>query len=526
MKFDASAFAVGRVTPVKDPAFLRRVEQMERVFPEVRLHRQALQLLGSDIVYLRELPGSQGCWVALIRFGRHLEGALSLTREVMAYYTPHHDFQLRDYEKFPDVRDGLPRRPNDELYLVSSRDPRADKKLEDWTVREPFSAICMPSGAIPAEHAAGMLLESLTRCLASRNLYEETLPVTGTDFFGRRDLLVTLSAQLRQGRVCGVFGLRKTGKTSLIKELGRLFVASDPTKRIFVLRDLEDLPTDPEKHATALQADLKVSLLPQLRQLGLRTHELALLPDDASLGDFRRAIQATLGHVDSRNVQIVVALDEVESLVGTQAGSGLDRPYVPEFFGLLRSLVQENANFNVLLSGLTSSVLESGLLYGRENPLFAWAKPYYVPPLEKQEADELVTALGRRMALYWTPEALSEAFQLTDGHVFLLRTLCARIATDLPKGLDSRLVQAERVRSGGRRWRREVAEQVKQMMNSLDRFYPDEAALLALMNDGQVGAEEADELYPSEVNHLEKLGLISLGSDVQMTAFARMALRA
>jgi hypothetical protein len=217
-------------------------------------------------------------------------------------------------------------------------------------------------------------------------------------------------------------------------------------------------------------------------------------------------------------------LDEVESLVGAPGKIAGNRAYVPEFFGMLRSIVQENPNFNVVLAGLTSSVLESGVLYGRENPLFAWARPYYVPPLESAEAYNLITQLGRRMALFWEPEALEEVYRHSEGHVFLLRSLSAHVAAAVPREGGGRTVSADLVRASFRPWRRGVAEQVKQMMSSLERFYPDAAGLLSLFREGLVDAAEADESYPSQLDQLLKLGLlVERGHQVDLTAFSRLA---
>jgi hypothetical protein len=373
---------------------------------------------------------------------------------------------------------------------------------------------------------AQALLRELTNSIASQNLYEETLPVTGSAFFGRRDLLHELASQLRSGKVCGIFGLRKTGKTSLVKELGRQLVVASPRQRIFVLRDMEDLPDNPDEHGAALQMDLTASLLPKLRELGLRTHELTQLTKQSNLNDFRRAMQATLGHQNSRDIQMVVALDEIESLVGRDPRNSFDRPHVPEFLGIMRSLVQENPNFNVVIAGLTSSVLEAGVLYGRENPLFAWAKPYYMPPFDRSAADDLVRDIGKRMAVRWSDNALTEVFALSGGHVFLHRSLCARIAGELPLDLSSREVTSQGVNAVKRTWRRGVSEQVQEMLASLDRFYPDAADVLRLISAADIEPDEVDSAYPSQVEHLLKLGLIDeTANGYELTAFSRMALR-
>ncbi|MGN9776684.1 hypothetical protein ACTMS0_13085 [Micromonospora sp. H33] len=524
--FDPAAFRSGAVIS-RDARLLRHINRLTDVFPVARLHREAFQLLGSDFIDARERRASseRGCWTALVRFGEVIERGFGLTREVMAYYSPYDDLQLRTFERLPRVKDDQPRRPTQDLFMIYAPDPLAERKLDDWSVREPFAVVGLPlSGVTPAE-AASRLLTALTDRLAARNLYEETLPVTGRDFFGRRDLLISLAEELRVGRVCGVFGLRKTGKTSLVKELGRRFESANSAKRIFILRDLEDLPAEPERHVPSLLADLTTSLLPRLREHGLRTHELSQLPKVPEFGEFRRALQATLGDKNSADVQFVVALDEIESFVGPETAQANQRPHVPELLGALRSLVQENGNFNVLISGLTSAVLEAGLLYGRENPLFAWAKPFFMPPLSVESASDLVENLGRRMAVRWEPEALKEVYSLTEGHVFLHRTLCARIAAALPRDLSGRQVTEELVTRCARPWRRGIAEQVHQMMLSMRRFYPEEADVLGLIREGVLSSDEVEEAYPAAMNHLINLGLIVEESEgFQLTAFSRLAL--
>ncbi|MEV4845102.1 hypothetical protein AB0K20_18040 [Micromonospora matsumotoense] len=536
MGFDEKTFREGRVLEVRQAKFLQNFRLLAETFPAVVLHRRALQLLGSDIVDARrwDSAGDRGAWTALVRFGQVMEGALGLHREVMALYSPDKEFQFRDFQKLSSFRERQPREPSRDLYLVYSTDPTLSAKLRDWTVREPINAVVLPRDYVDRtdvspevnKAAAQILLRDLTNSIASQNLYEETLPVTGRDFFGRRDLLHEVTTQLRNGKVCGIFGLRKTGKTSLVKELGRQLVMSAPTQRIFVLRDLEDLPTNPNEHSAALHMDLTASLLPKLRELELRTHELTQLTKASSISEFRRAMQSTLGHPKSRDIQMVVALDEIESLIGKDPRHSLDRPHVPEFLGVMRSLVQENPNFNVVISGLTSSVLEAGVLYGRENPLFAWAKPYYMPPLDRAAADGLVRDVGKRMAVRWSGDALSKVFNLSGGHVFLHRSLCARIADDLPRDLSSREVTMQRVVSIERSWRRGIAEQIQEMVSSVDRFYPDSADVLRLLSASEIETAEVDNAYPSQIEHLLKLGLIDETADgYELTAFSRMALR-
>jgi hypothetical protein len=493
---------------VRDPDVARHLARLEAAFPVAALHRQAVRLLGSDFIYAAPDNGSVGSWWALLRFGGLVERTFGITREVIVYYSPYQDLQLRTLDRLRHVRAQVPRPVTPDLYLLSSPDMRAGEKLEDWTRSELFVAVAVPQTGNEDE-AAAALLDAIIGQLTTRDRYDETLPVIGSDFFGRHALLTSLTNELRAGKVCGIFGLRKTGKTSLVKELGRRFVMADEQNRLFVLRDLETLASNVDDHETGLIKDLRISFLEELRERKLRTYELVQLPDHPSIADFRRALHVVIGHCRRAGVQVVLALDEVESLIGTAEAIRSElRPEVPEFLGAMRSLVQENDNFNVMLVGITSAILESGQLYRRENPLFSWAKAFYLPPLNRAEADNLTSRLGQRMAVRWDDAALEAQFAETGGHVFLHRTLASQIVGNLPRDPADRLVTAENVQACVRSWRRSVATRVREMIDGTARYYPDECALLALFAEDMSEAEEFEHAYPAMIEHLLKLGLL------------------
>lgn len=493
---------------VRDPEVVRHMSRLESAFPVASLHRRAVRLLGSDFIYAAPDSGSLGSWIALLRFGGLIERTFGITREVIVYYSPYRDLQLRTLERLDAVQAQVPRPVTPDLYLLSSPDTRAAEKLEDWTRSEPFVTVAVPQTGTE-EEAAIALLDTIIGQLTTRDRYDETLPVIGSDFFGRHTLLTSLTDELRAGKVCGIFGLRKTGKTSLVKELGRRFVMTDEQSRLFVLRDLETLSSNVDDHEIGLIRDLRISFLEELRERKLRTYELVQLSDQPSIADFRRALHVVLGHCRRAGVQVVLALDEVESLIGTaEAVRSEHRPEVPEFLGAMRSLVQENENFNVMLVGLTSAILESGQLYRRENPLFSWAKAFYLPPLNRAEADNLTIRLGQRMAVRWDDTALGALFDESGGHVFLHRTLASRIAGKLSRDPAGRFVTAADVQASVRSWRRSIATRVKEMIDATERYYPDECALLALFAEDMSEAEEFERAYPAIIEHLLLLGLL------------------
>lgn len=197
-------------------------QRLRAVVPEVNEHRQALKILGADFSHIRKY--TDGSWVTLVSPGEMLSGRFGLTRDIMLTYSVSEELQPAVLRQFDKRRSDLPRDKacEDHFVIVWSKDPTAPAKLAAWAHQESMLGVYLQRTGRPDAVAASLLAE-MRRKLASRNLYAETLPVTGDDFFGRRRELTQLQDELRQGKVCGVFGLRKTGKTSLIKELGRRF---------------------------------------------------------------------------------------------------------------------------------------------------------------------------------------------------------------------------------------------------------------------------------------------------------------
>ena len=197
------------------------------------------------------------------------------------------------------------------------------------------------------------------------------------------------------------------------------------------------------------------------------------------------------------------------------------RPEVVEFLGAIRALVQENDNFNVVVSGLTSAILERGELFERENPFFAWASAIFLPRLTEAESTEILTHLGERMAVRWEADAASMAARIADGHVFLLRTLATRVVETLAAEPSARVVTTFTIEGARARWRRMVAGQVKEMLGSVARYYPDEDSILELIADTSGRADEVSEDYPDVVEHLIQLGLLIEDSDnIRLSALA------
>jgi hypothetical protein len=511
---------VSRPFELRDLATLAHVERMMVEYSEARAHRSALRILDSD--FSGAWRQSDGTWVALIQFSSGVSSRLGLTREIVAVYSPFGQLQARFFSNLPDFQTVLPRDrlAEEHIYLVWSRDQSAGRKLAEWSEQAAYTAVALPAGSDPRA-VSDYLFRTMHARLGSRNLYDESLPVTGSNFFGRRALLAQLTDEVQRGSVCGAFGLRKAGKTSLLKEVARRYRLIGESQRIFLLRDLESLPSDPVAMERALVADLREAFLAEFRPRQIKTTSLTELTNDASLGDFRRALDKSIRDCAKKDVQVILALDEIESLVGDAAvvRSG-GRGFVPEFFGIIRSLVQENENFNALLAGITSAPLDRGQLFDRENPLFGWGKVFYLAQLSNAEITDMTREVGRRMAVDWDDGALERVYRESRGNIYIHRTFAASIVSRMPVGSSVRHVTTDDVDITLRSWRREAVPRFREMLDSTRRHYPDECQLLDVLAESPEAVNEYESAFPSEIARLVSLGLLeeSLSGGIRLGA--------
>jgi hypothetical protein len=419
----------------------------------------------------------------------------------MVLYTPYPDLQVRTYEAaFEELR-ALKGNVTPDVIFIWSKDRRSQLKLDDWS--KP-GRLAIPF-LFDEEDQLG-LVALLRQHLHVRDLFNETTPVSGATFFGRKTLLQALREDVLSQSVAGIFGLRKAGKTSVLYELRDNLLEDNV---VSVLIDLEAYLSPPDDPTDEIIADIRRRILEELRTRNLSASKLGQLPEYPSILQLKSALQALARKLDSEGYRLLLMLDEIEYL--TPAGIDVaeaNMPRISQFLAALRGVVQETSNFTFLISGLTSAILENGRLYGRPNPLFSWAKSRYVGPLEAVEADRLATNLGARMGITIDPAALDSLYEASGGHAYLYRNLASTVVASLPMDEMKRRISRAVILRQFDDWAIAVRGHVREMLDHVDRYYPIEGVVLQLMreNPAEIGDLVRDE--PEAARRLRNLGVL------------------
>lgn len=494
----------GAVAQPHSPDLEANIRRVRTKYPVLQDHIDALQGLGSQVVYAGfcKQDRFQGCAIVHVRFSGAIEAGFGFTREVMIFYSPHEDLQGRTFQTAAKELAKTERSVTPDIFFLWSPDPKLRDKLNDWSR--------------PAKLAIPLLIDDedelslitlLRDYLYARDLFYMTTPVHGASFFGRRTLLQALRDDVFNQQVTGVFGLRKSGKTSILKQLQEEL---NEDKVVTVLMDLEAFPSPPEDPTDDIVSDMRRRLIEELKAHQLGTKELSELPSRPSILELKNALQAILKRLNKEGHRILVLLDEIEYLTPADRidiAEG-DMPRVAQFLSALRSVVQESDNFSFVLSGLTSAIVEGGRLYGRPNPLFSWAKAVYVRPLEREEADVLASTVGGKMGVQIEPGALEALHEASGGHAYLYRNLSSAVVKHLPTDVFQRTMTRASVLTEIADWKSRVQGNIDEIVQHVKRYYANEAVMLDVLMES---AADFKELAPSEhvaVRRLMDLGLV------------------
>jgi hypothetical protein len=491
------------VSVPRQPDLLRAIGKAEAIFKVMPGQRSALGALGSQFVHVAPAKNTvlAGSTVALVRFSGAIESAFGFTREVMVLFTPYPDLQLRTYEAaFEELR-ALKGNVTPDVIFIWSKDRRAPLKLDDWSAP---GRLAIPF-VFDDEDPLGFVT-LLREHLHVRDLFNETTPVSGATFFGRKTLLQSLRNDVLSQSVAGIFGLRKAGKTSVLYELRQNLEADNV---VSVLIDLEAYPSPPEDPVDDIVEDIRRRLLDELRRRKLSVSKLGSLPENPTILQLKNALQTLARKLEQDGHHLLIMLDEIEYLTpaGVDVAEG-PMPRIAQFLAALRSVVQESTNFTFLLSGLTSAILENGRLYGRPNPLFSWAKPRYVGPLEKAEADRLATYVGARMGIMIDPGALTSLYQASGGHAYLYRNLASTVVASLPMDEMQRRITRAAVLHQYEAWATSVRGHVNEMLDHVSRYYPMEGLLLELIRENPNDLASLVKEEPEAARRLRNLGIL------------------
>ncbi len=306
------------------------------------------------------------------------------------------------------------------LFVVTDRRPSDDGWAQIGTLRmEGFYLLPLDEALIYkglTARARTILRDEVEERLGGRyDPYDVRDPVSGAfGFFGREGWVQGLLRRIEAGRPVGLFGLRKMGKSSLLRVLGER--ATFPVAVV----NLQTMETVPQLYRRILRYWSE-----WLRARGGLLWEPPELPATDPTGAFTEAVLSLLERLETMGYipRLTVLLDEIEQVVPHPDGSGPDLTAYLTFFRALRGLVDEDGRLSLVVAGLNPAINRINAWGAEQNPTFSLFQEEVVGPLAPQAATQMMRNLGRQVGLVYAEASLREILTLSGGHPFLARQL-------------------------------------------------------------------------------------------------------
>lgn len=323
-------------------------------------------------------------------------------------------------------------------------------------------------------------------------------------FFGRSDLVHTLLDRHASNEVSGLFGLRRTGKTSVIFSIQRALERKDGYS-VFIDCHF------PAFHMLRWNKALFYILAEAKKQLNLKLwigKEEDFTESKASIL-FEEGLRQIHREIGGKNLLLI--FDEVENITFSVSPSphwksDMDSVY---FWQTLRSLFQKLSHtFSYLIVGTNPLCIEMATINGVDNPLFGQIPLLYIPRFDVPQTREMIRKLSKIMGIQFDEIIYGKLTEDFGGHPYLMRHVCSVINSigqkERPTRVDKSLYEKAK-----HEFLRNYSNYMDMILNVLKEYFPDEYDMLAFLAQGDtetfINFAKDSPLY---TNHLIGYGII------------------
>lgn len=389
------------------------------------------------VSYADEITISESAYrYCLIKPTEYFQTMFKMKREIVAVFSDYVSFEPRSLDAAAQVALRMASRVRIDrgCQVLISNDSKIESKLSDLLKDQNLNSIVVPfsyKDLLGEKGFENIIKERFKKYVFDVDLFSTTKPIENDlFFFGRRDYAHDIAVKCKNNNMCGVFGLRRSGKTSLLLAVKRIL---DEERYLTVF-----VPCQSELRTLNWKSALYV-VVSDIRQVVGYSPDL--LHDEK---DYRGKNASSCFEEDlvkclsGVSRPITVMFDEIENITfGTMSDDdnvwrdGLS--YVT-FWNIIRGYCTKYPNhLSIIIAGTNPTINESPTIGITEeaNPMFGQLsisnQGPYLPAFNIENTNIMVNTLGGYMGLNFNENTCARLTSDCGGHPYLIRLLCSQI---------------------------------------------------------------------------------------------------
>ena len=409
--------------------------------------------------------------------------------------------------------------------IIISRDSKVEEKLGEMLRDSNLSSVVIPfsygefmSEKMTPDH----ILDRFRKYLFDADLFTTSQPIVNdVFFFGRRDYALDVATKCKRASyLCGIFGLRRSGKTSMLYAIQRQLENSGcPVVFIPCQEELDTLNWKDALYRVAQDVRHVLDLDEEILDKKVASENYKKDAANA-FGEYMDTM------IHDHPMPVVLMFDEIEAItfgVGKPTGLWYDGNNFVRFWNVLRGYcTRPNSNLSIVVAG-TNPMINEVTSIGEEkipNPMFqqlsASNQGSYLKPFDIPSTKTMIDTLGGYMGIKFNLSIPGKLVEDCGGHPYLIRLLCGQIYKYIRKQKIRRPFEVSKAVYEAARAEFEKSNEAESfylmILEILQTSYPreyDALKILAINGDGQL----ARVLDNAQIVHLIGYGLIEKNGD-------------
>lgn len=360
-----------------------------------------------------------------------------MSREIVVVFTDYVHFEPRSLDAASYVYRtiGSQLRLDRGIQVLICHDNTIEEKLSNLLRDNNVNSIVIPFtyDELLDKHAdSNLIKDRFRKYLFDTDLFLTSKPIQNDIFFfGRRDLVHDIVSKCKNNTNCGVFGLRRSGKTSVLFAVQALLKQQGyPTVFVPCESDLSSL-------------DWRTALCRLVHDVYKELNLDVSVIDDEKYQSFDTVIYFERDLYDALKeltMPITIMFDEIEAITfGVSQGEDsqnlwLDSDSFIQFWNTIKGYYSKYPKQLSLLVAGTNPMINEVPIIGKKktpNPMYRTLSESnqgaYLPAFTNDDTKHMVNTLGGYMGIQFNEYAVSRLTSDCGGHPYLMRILCSHI---------------------------------------------------------------------------------------------------